>query len=58
MILTIGAWMLITLNAFNALVAFGLMFNDEQRLTTGVGKLLSNILYNAFAIVTILGLMN
>lgn len=58
MILTIGAWVLIILNAFNALVAFGLMFNDEQRLTTGVGELLFNILYNAFIIVIVLGLMN
>lgn len=58
MVLMISAWMLIVLNAFNALVAFGLMFNDEHRLTTGVGKLLSSILYNAFVIVTVLGLMN
>lgn len=58
MILIIGAWMLIVLNALNALVAFGLMFNDEYRLTTSIGKLLSNILYNAFVIVIVLGLMN
>lgn len=58
MILIFGAWMLIVLNALNVLVAFSLMFNDEYRLTTSIGKSLSNILYNAFVIVTVLGLMN
>lgn len=58
MILIIGAWVLIVLNALNALLAFGLTFNDEERMTKGVGKLLSNILYSSFVIVTILGLMS
>lgn len=58
MILVICTWMLIVFNAFNALVSFALMFNDEECLKIGVGKLISTILYNAFVIVTVLGLMN
>lgn len=46
MILTIVTWFLIVLNFASALLAFGLLFNDDYRNEKGITVRVLNILYS------------
>ena len=46
MILTIITWFLIVLNFANALLAFGLLFNEDYRKEKGITVNVFNILYS------------
>lgn len=57
MILIIGAWVLIIANLLNALLTFGMSFNEEAHVQKGGAILLLNGLFSLFTAVIIYGLL-
>lgn len=53
MILTIIIWFLIVLNFASALLAFGLLFNDDYRNEKGFTVRVLNIFYNILVAVVL-----